>query len=406
MTWLLTLIVSCVTVYSTESCNLAVKEGKILLPKQSWSQGAKFRSHTNAETREICQQGCCEAEQCDTILYTANKVDKQGDNCFLFDCHDVCVFRDASPSESNYTVAVLAPTSTHFDLPDFSNLIVTTKPDTGERQENSTESHGDLIKKLTQSAEEKVQTEESFPFPVEPDNETADVTADAPDTAAEDNVSAEDATVKDISGKDTTVKNQETTVKPDEKDSAPVDNKVIQTEPTQHTSIVNQPVTVKDNAEKPDKTIATDKETAPKPAKPVETDKTVEDKEESTPTEKPTVKLPNEVPVMKGNETKPEQKEGGKGKITESKKPSVVVVDKPQKNATKAVSIEVEIDTVNKEVPETYTNRDVVFWISVVGGSTLIALGLIVIIRYYSNKRRRLYSSLTDDYLINGMYSI
>lgn len=190
---------------------------------------------------------------------------------------------------------------------------------------------------MTQSAEEKVQTEESFPFPVEPDDETADVTADAPDTAAEDNVSAEDATVKDISGKDTTVKNQETTVKPDEKDSAPVDNKVEQTEPTQHTSIVNQPVTVKDNAEKPDKTIATDKETAPKPAKPVETDKTVEDKEESTPTEKPTVKLPNEVPVMKGNETKPEQKEGGKGKITESKKPSVVVVDKPQKNATKAV---------------------------------------------------------------------
>ena len=53
-----------------------------------------------------------------------------------------------------------------------------------------------------------------------------------------------------------------------------------------------------------------------------------------------------------------------------------------------------------------YTVKDVVFWISVVGGAGLIFFGLAMIVRVYRNKRRRLYSSLTDDYLINGMYSI
>ena len=57
MIWLLTLLVSCVTVSSTETCNITVKKGKVLLPKQSWTQGAKFRSHLNALTKEICQQG-------------------------------------------------------------------------------------------------------------------------------------------------------------------------------------------------------------------------------------------------------------------------------------------------------------------------------------------------------------
>ena len=53
------------------------------------------------------------------MLYTADKVDRQGENCFLFDCHDACVFRDALEKESNYTVAVIAPLSSHFDLPGY-----------------------------------------------------------------------------------------------------------------------------------------------------------------------------------------------------------------------------------------------------------------------------------------------
>ena len=58
MIWLLTLLVSCVTVSSTETCNITVKKGKVLLPKQSLNQGAKFLSfHLNAPNKEICQQG-------------------------------------------------------------------------------------------------------------------------------------------------------------------------------------------------------------------------------------------------------------------------------------------------------------------------------------------------------------
>lgn len=65
--------------------------------------------------------------------------------------------------------------------------------------------------------------------------------------------------------------------------------------------------------------------------------------------------------------------------------------------------VEVEVEAT-KDGP--YTKRDIVFWIAVIGGSSLIVMGLFAVARVYRGKRRRLYSSLTDDYLINGMYSI
>ena len=179
-------------------------------------------------------------------------------------------------------------------------------------------------------------------------------TAMTDDAATKDKAVADDDAIAtpDSTVKETTVKDKETTIKPDienpknsEKEAAPAENVAEQTEPTPAASIANQPVTVKDNAEKPDKT--SHKDPAPKPAKPVEADKTVKEKDESTPTEKPTVKLPNEVPVVKGNGTQHDQKKGSKGKSAgEMKKPSVIVVDKPEKNGTKTEKVKPNVRSV------------------------------------------------------------
>ena len=227
----------------------------------------------------------------------------------------------------------------------------------------------DADKTVTQPSKDKVESEQSFPDPVDTDIKTSNTTA-PPDTAAKetavkdtaviDNAATKETAVAeddaiatpDSAVKDTTVKDKETTVKPDienpknsEKEAAPAENDSEHSEPTPAASIANQPVTVKDNADKPDKT--SHKDPAPIPAKPVETDKTVKDKEESTPTEKPTVKLPNEVPVVKGNGTQHDQKKGSKGKSAgEMKKPSVIVVDKPEKNGTKTEKVKPNVRSV------------------------------------------------------------
>ena len=184
------------------------------------------------------------------------------------------------------------------------------------------------------------------------DDAAAKDIAETDDAATKDNAETEDIAVAtpDSTVKETTVKDKETAVNPDienpknsEKEAAPAENVAEHSEPTQVASVANQPVTVKDNAEKPNKT--SHKDPAPIPAKPADTDKTVKDKEESTPTEKPTVKLPNEVPVVKGNGTKPEQKEGSKGKSAgEMKMPSVVV--KPEKNETKSEEVKPNVRSV------------------------------------------------------------
>ena len=48
----------------------------------------------------------------------------------------------------------------------------------------------------------------------------------------------------------------------------------------------------------------------------------------------------------------------------------------------------------------------VLFWGGVTVGSILVLLGLLGLVNMYRRRGRRLYASLTDDYLINGMYSI
>jgi len=410
-------LVSYVTV-SAKTCNVTSLPGQVLQPKLSWENGARFRHHQHTQTKEECQQGCCGTERCDTILYTGSKVDKKGDNCFYFDCHSLCIFRNSTTQESDFSVAVLS-TSAHVDLPDFSNIFVSSKPKANVQKDNSTVSHHAVDNPVerqkvttptnsTKSAENKVKPETKAPTTQKP-SEDSQVPAKAPEN-----------TVKDTTLKDSTVK-PDTPAKNKTVDTAAVNNKSDKTAPTPASSPnVNEAVTVKDNDEKPKKS---DNTPAPKPAQPAPAKSPVKEtaakKEGETPTEKTKPKLPNEVPAVtdkaKDNTVKTETETSDKDQKTENEekekeKPAPAVVDVSKaNNETKAatnVSVKVDIHNIDSKESDTYTNKDIVFWVAVVGGSTLIIIGLVIVIRYYGNKRRRLYSSLTDDYLINGMYSI
>jgi len=421
MIWLLAILVSCVTL-SAEECNVTLLAGKVLQPKPSWDNGARFRSHLHTDTKEVCQQGCCGTERCDTILFTGSKVDKKGDNCFYFDCHGHCIFRDSNPQESNFSVAVVSQSTVHEDLPDFSNIFVSAKPipdihPNDVKKDNSTEIHeaedAPVIPEKVTTPTNSTQSAEKEVKPDSAEQKQPESKSVVPP------VQTSDTTVKDTTVKDTTLKPdvpatpKVETSKNDTVDAVPAKNDPEQTKPTQASSpVVNEPVTVKDNAEKPE---TSDVTPAPKPAKadpvkPAEAANPATEKEDAVPTEKPKPKLPNEVPAVKVNATESKTKieEQSKAESKEKIIPAVVVVDKPKKsNTTKSatnVSVEVDIHTVQEN--DTDTKKDVVFWVAVVGGSSLIVLGLVIVIRYYGNKRRRLYSSLTDDYLINGMYSI
>jgi len=446
MIWLVTVLVSCVTV-SAQICNVTFQDGKVLQPKPSVTEGATFLSHLHTDTQDQCQQGCCDSKRCDTVLFTGSKVGPKGNNCFYFDCLGHCLFRDATPEESNYSVATVSQPQAGQDLPDFSSFV-SAKPKSADHADNvqkvnSTESDQavdppvaqkvatsaiDTKSNVTQPTENKVQPDSSASSEqqlsvnqsVDPAAKTADSSDKTPDAA----VKTPDATVKpEVSATSKVAIAKNNTV-----DTKPVKNEAGQTEPTQASSPVDsKPVTVKDNDEKPETNNDAPAHEAAKPAslKPDDAAKAATEDEVVTPTEKQKPQLPNEVPVVVVN--KVEVNEDVKVNATESKEneeqsktgskqePAVVVVDKPAKeNGNKSdetkpannVSVEVDIHTVHTKESDTYTKKDVVFWVAVVGGSGLIVLGLIIVVRYYGNKRRRLYSSLTDDYLINGMYSI
>lgn len=453
MIWLLTVLISCLTA-SAETCDVTLQVGKVIQPKPSVLNGATFRSHLHTETKELCQQGCCDDEKCDTVLYTASRVGPKGNNCFYFDCQDHCVFRDSAPEESNYSVAIISQSPAPQELPDFSNIFVSAKPDVVDHADNTTESHQaadspvEPQKSSTPASDVKADENKEQPDTSaaseqqQPENQSAEPAAkiaDSPPEIPESEVKIPESEIKipesevkipesDVNTPDATVKpeisatSKVETAKINTVDTKEVQKEAEQTEPTQSSSPDIKAVTVKNNDEKPD-IPDTIQKAIPKPAT-AKPDDVVTETEEVTPTEK--AKLPNEVPVVEGKvevnkdvkvngtESKASTSEEDQSKTVQEKTSEVVVVDKPEETKKKSdesmpaanVSVEVDIHTIQTKQPDTYTKKDVMFWVSVVGGSTLIVLGLGLIVRYYGNKRRRLYSSLTDDYLINGMYSI
>ncbi|XP_063674955.1 muscle M-line assembly protein unc-89-like isoform X2 [Bolinopsis microptera] len=437
MIWLLTVLISCLTA-SAQICNVTLQVGKVIQPKPSVLNGATFLSHLHTDTKELCQKECCNDERCDTVLYTDSKVGPKGNNCFYFDCLDHCVFRDSTPEESNFSVAIISRSTAPQELPDFSNIFVSSGPDVVNHADNATESHQadspvEPQKSSTPASdvkadEEKVQPDTSAPLEQQqPESQSAEPVAepvakipDSPSEIPESQVKTPDATVKP----EVSATSKVETAKNNTVDAKEVQKEAEQTEPTQSSSPDTNAVTVKNNDEKPD-IPDTIQKAVPKPAT-AKPDDVVTEKEEVTPTEK--AKLPNEVPVVEGkvevntdvkvngtvSKASTSEEDQSKTVIGQEKQPAVVVVDKPEETKKKSdesmpaanVSVEVDIHTIQTKQPDTYTKKDVMFWVSVVGGSTLIVLGLGLVVRYYGNKRRRLYSSLTDDYLINGMYSI
>ena len=70
------------------------------------------------------------------------------------------------------------------------------------------------------------------------------------------------------------------------------------------------------------------------------------------------------------------------------------------------VHIDSAVIIENGESEESSWRDVVLFWGGVTVGSLLVLVGLLGLVKMYRRRGRRLYASLTDDYLINGMYSI
>lgn len=175
-------------------------------------------------------------------------------------------------------------------------------------------------------------------------------------------------------------------------------------EPAEPTTEQTEKVTVKDHADIPDTQTEEDDSQEDVQPEPVETKPSP-----SEPAE-PKVTLPNEVPPVKvtsapekdkETEEEEEEEETTKEEVAEDNN----VYENEEPDVKSELKVEVDIHDVHED-SSAYTQKDVIFWLAVVGGSCLILFGLGTIVRVYRNKSRRLYASLTDDYLINGMYSI
>lgn len=373
MNWPVLIILICAAF--ADDCSVSIQRKKVLKPKVSFEKGADFVSNSFVEAPESCHQGCCGSTLCDTSLYTGQKVDSAGDNCFYFHCHGDCVF---SPSQSAaFSVGVTNRTKVQ-DIPDFQELLLVTKKPTAASNETA-------LKPVTTPP--KTPTVDSKPAPANTSTSQEPPKVDTPEQPAEPQV--KEATEKPPP--------KPVVPKPEPEDNQP------EPEP-EKTKPKTEPAPQSTQPKPKDKTVIDHDELPVKPKTEPPKKKVTE---EHVPTQ-PEPSLVNEVPAVHHDDKPPkgkgdQEQESGMKTVT-VRPPKVKVPVKWDESATKNISVEVDISEIR---PTTgYTQRDVVFYVAVIGGSALILFGIGTIIRFYRNKRRRLYSSLTDDYLINGMYSI
>lgn len=434
MIWLLPLLISFTA--AADSCNVTVQEKQYLKPAPSVANGATFISASFLEDTNQCHQGCCSSSRCDTSFHTGDRIDKKGDNCFYFRCSDSCKFAKAQgEGAGNFSVSQISSVSN--ELPDFSGMftgVPKSENNLGKAVENSTktdEDDGGVILDKPDADESKVSDSEA--------DKTAPLVNNTL-SVGENKQNKEETNIKPFSEAPKSAANttENDLVKEEAKEEVK-EEVPLKADATTESKTTTQPpevATVKDNVEKPptsapEEPAKQDVTTDTKPAEP-DPVPTTEEEPSKPGTEAPEASLPGEVPVVKNPAT--DTSESGKGAAgdssvidrktgesegkeevtkditdeqsnlaaadkaeTDIKPETVVAMDTPD------IAVEVEVDAT-KDGP--YTKRDIIFWIAVIGGSSLIVMGLFAVARVYRGKRRRLYSSLTDDYLINGMYSI
>lgn len=429
MIWLLPLLISFTA--AEDACNVTVQEKQYLKPAPSVQNGATFLSASFLGDTNQCHQGCCSSSRCDTSFHTGDRIDKKGDNCFYFQCSDSCKFAKAhGEGAGNFSISQILSVSN--ELPDFSGMFTgapKSENSLGKAVENSTKAdevdNGVILDK--------------------PDADESKVSDSAPSATGEADKAAP-LVNNTLSVEDNEQNKEETNIKPSSEapksgatstESDRVKEEVpLKADTTTELKTTTQPpkvATVKDNAEKPPtsapeapaKQESSDVNTDTKPVEPAPVDTTEEEPSKpATDAPEPEASLPGEVPVVKNPvadtsepvvDRKIGESDGAKEEVTKDitdKQSNVAAADKPETDtkpdtvvSMKTPDIEVEVEVeATKDGP--YTKRDIVFWIAVIGGSSLIVMGLFAVARVYRGKRRRLYSSLTDDYLINGMYSI
>lgn len=336
-------------------------------------------------------------------------------------------------SENKTTSSTVAAAEEKPEVPPKSQTAsATVKPEVAAKNQTATEAVKPEVPAKSQTptdavkpdAPAKTQTASATVNPVvAAKDETAAKSQTAPATVKPE-VAAKNQTATEIVKPEVPTKNQTASteiVKPE----APAKNEVETA--TAASASNNGDATVMDHAAKPDPSKTdTTKDKADSVAVPQQTSdtkitdtKVIDTKVTDTKvTEEPPPKpmLPKEVPAVKVQDThaKVAVEDTKDTEKTKTKELSKAVVDGPKElnmsntslSNTPGVQVVVDLEEEPRGGEGRYTKKDVVFWVAVVGGSALIVFGLVTIVRVYRNRRKRLYSSLTDDYLINGMYSI
>jgi len=382
----------------TNSCSPIVSGDKVLRTAQSVQNGAHYLKSLKEYNATSCFAGCCDLKDCDTVMHTGTKLTKRGTNCFYFNCGSNCVFNSSSsrsikvatfplytsplpeldslvePSAApNATLVIAKETTTnststdegyHMDADTVTDLL---SSDQKESNTTQTEVKSETVEKAEEKTEEADKTEEKT------EEKATEKSEEKATEKAE--VKTEEKTESEEKTEEKAEETVEETPKESEKPSI-ASSPVITSNTTLNSTIAKESTKIDFIPEnKPAITVPQPKiVTQPK----LVTEPKKEEKEEKV--EKEESSMVNEVPaLLHPTVNKSGEKSGEKDTN---------------------VKIEVKIDSTTDDM-----TGGLVFWVALALGAGLVSFGMITVCRCYT-KKRRLYSALADDYLINGMYSI
>lgn len=371
MYWII--LSSLVVLSVAEECSYNHLTNTTLYPKSSIKNGAQLLVSSHLD-EDLCYQGCCEDTRCDVSLYYAKK-NKNTHSCFYFKCNDKCIFKPSSSDVySSVRVSRSQPQDAFLDLPSVSTNPPTNQDNSNKTDDANSENDGtdtsDRLVHVTNTTHEAsdhiLSTLHNITSTVHDKNtEVSDGVKSGGSDSEEDTDEEEEDSVNNESedsedsgdDTDTDANNTEDSVKGDKssgdkpKEVADTNNNIT------HNNVTDSTNKTKDGNHGKGTVVNTDSNS-------------------------------NKTDVTKDNSTSVvHSKDGGKHNST-------------------GVELKVEMKTEIEVEEGAYSTRDIVFWSAVIVGSALILFGLVSLIKVYRSKRRSFYSSLTDDYLINGMYSI
>jgi len=388
----------------THSCSPIVSGDKVLRTAQSVQNGAHYLKSLKEYNATSCFAGCCDLKDCDTVMHTGTKLTKRDTNCFYFNCDGHCVFN----SSSSRSIKVATFPLYTSPLPELDSLVepsaapnatlVIAKETTATNTTSPEEGYhmdADTVTDLVSSDQKESNTTQTDAKPETVEKaEGKPEEADKTDEKTMEKATVEKATVEKATEKSEEKVTEKTEAKSEEKTEEKTEDKVEETpKESEKPSTASSPVITSNTTL--NSTIA--KEST---------------KIDYIPENKPAITVPQPKIVTQPKVVTEPKKEEEEEKKEEEKEKSMVnevpallhpTVNKSgEKSGEKDtnVKIEVKIDSTTDDM-----TGGLVFWVALALGAGLVSFGMITVCRCYT-KKRRLYSALADDYLINGMYSI